>query len=70
MGRRMAAMAGMGLMIEPGRARYKDVRTRTSKVLSAHLFSVCACRNLRQTQSDTLPDVADAFVSYARLDER
>lgn len=59
-------MAGMGWRSEPGRARFKDVRTRTSKDLSAHLFSVCSCRNLRQTQFVTLPELAGERVSYAR----
>jgi len=31
------------------RARYKDVRTRPSKSLSAHLISVCGCRCLLRT---------------------
>ena len=66
----IAAMAGMGRRSGPGRARFKDVRTRTSKALSAHLFSVCSCRNLRQTQFVRLPELAGEPLSYARSGNR
>ncbi len=38
--RQVAAKGGMELDSEPDRARLKDVRTRPSKALSAHLFFV------------------------------
>jgi len=47
------------------RARLKDVRTRPSKALSAHLFFVAFCRQLQRTYSAVFPVITGGLLSYA-----
>lgn len=63
--RHLAAKGGMVFISEPVRARLKDVRTRPSKTLSAHLFFVANCRNFRRTTAMRFLWDAGLLVSYA-----
>ena len=63
--RQLAAKGGMGIDSEPVRARLKDVRTRPSKALSAHLFFVAFCRQLQHTRFAAFPVIAGDLLSYA-----
>lgn len=63
--RQVAAKGGMGIDSEPVRARLKDVRTRPSKALSAHLFFVAFCRQLQRTCSAVFPVITGGLLSYA-----
>lgn len=63
--RQVAAKGGMGFYSEPVRARLKDVRTRPSKALSAHLFFVAFCRQLQHVCSAVFPVIAGGLLSYA-----
>ena len=68
--RHLAAKGGMGFNSEPDRARLKDVRTRPSKALSAHLFFVAYCRNLLRTRIAVFPvGTGDclSYVGFAKL---
>ncbi len=47
------------------RARLKDVRTRPSKALSAHLFFVAFCRQLQCTHFGAFPVDTRDLLSYA-----
>lgn len=62
--RQVAAKGGMGFNSEPVRARLKDVRTRPSKALSAHLFFVAYCRNLLRTRIAVFPVGIGGSLSY------
>ena len=62
--RQVAAKGGMGIDSEPVRARLKDVRTRPSKALSAHLFFVAFCRQLQRTRSAVFPVITGVLLSY------
>ncbi len=53
---------------EPGRARYKDVRTRPSNPLSAHQFFVCLCRKVLRTGFAQASVIAGLSPSYASMD--
>ncbi len=64
MARRTPDQAGEGHFRVWVRARYKDVRTRTSKALSAHRFSVCGRPGFRQTLSGRMPVLSGDCVSY------
>lgn len=63
--RQVAAKGGIGIGSEPDRARLKDVRTRPSKALSAHLFFVAFCRQLQPTCSAAFPVITGSLLSYA-----
>lgn len=62
--RQLAAKGGMVFISEPVRARLKDVRTRPSKALSAHLFFVASCRSLRRTSVVRFPSDVGLKASY------
>ena len=68
--RQFAAKGGMGWASEPERARLKDVRTRPSNALSARLFFVAFCRNLRHTGYVCFPMNIGDWVTYARYRRR
>ena len=63
--RQVAAKGGMGIDSEPVRARLKDVRTRPSRALSAHLFFVAYCRQLQRTRFAAFPVITWGLLSYA-----
>jgi hypothetical protein len=65
--RHLAAKGGMGFNSEPVRARLKDVRTRPSKALSAHLFFVAFCRNLLRTRIAFFSGLTRDSLSYTGL---
>lgn len=67
MTRHLAAKGDHGFASEPVRARLKDVRTRPSKALSAHLFFVAYCRNLLRTRIAVFPVGTGDSLSYTSV---